>query len=142
MNAVEISLSGLDVEWQRLQIVAQNLANMNSTRTATGDVYRPLRLVSGPDASFGAALDARLASFNAAGVQVMGIEPQTDPVRRSYEPGHPHADADGFVAYPNIDQAAEMTLMIRASRAYEANLAAVSIAHEMYGHALNLGRQS
>jgi flagellar basal-body rod protein FlgC len=75
-------------------------------------------------------------------VAVLGVEPIADAARRSFEPTHPHADADGFVTYPNVDHAAEMTLMIRASRAYEANLAALSIAQDMYARALDIGRQS
>lgn len=142
MNAIEISLSGLDVEWRRLEIIAQNLANMNTTRTESGDVYRPLRLVSGPVADFRTMLEAGPAAFTPTGVRVMGIEPQADALRRSFEPNHPHADGDGFVTYPNVDHAGEMTLMIRASRAYEANLAAVAMAREMYGRALDIGRQS
>jgi flagellar basal-body rod protein FlgC len=63
-------------------------------------------------------------------------------VRRVYEPGHPHADAEGFVAYPDLDHAGEMTLMVRTSRAYEANLVAMNIAHQMYTRALELGRQA
>jgi flagellar basal-body rod protein FlgC len=141
MNAVEISLSALDVEWRRLEIVAQNLANMNSTRTESGDPYRPLRLLSGPALDFGATL-AHSQQLSPSGVRIVGIEAQANALRRAYEPDHPHADADGFVTYPNIDHAAEMTLMIRASRAYEANLAAVGIAQEMYGRALDMGRQS
>ncbi len=140
MNVFEISLSGLDVEWQRLQIAAQNLANMNSTRSTLGDVYRPLRLVSGPAASFSATLEE--GAVAASGVRVIGVEPQANALRRAFEPHHPHADADGFVTYPNVDHAGEMTLMIRASRAYEANLAAISIAQEMYSRALDVGRQS
>lgn len=141
MNAIEISLSGLDVEWRRLEIIAQNLANMNSTRTASGDVYRPLRLMTGPVAEFSAMLAAG-AALTPSGVRVVALEPQADALRRTFEPNHPHADGDGFVTYPNVDHASEMTLMIRASRAYEANLAAVNMAREMYSRALDIGRQS
>jgi flagellar basal-body rod protein FlgC len=142
MEAMQISLSGLDVEWQRLQVIAQNLANMNSTRNEAGDVFRPLRLVSGPSTDFNTLLQAGGAPLKPTTVRVMGIEAQADGVRRSYEPGHPHADAEGFVGYPNVDHAGEMTLMIKASRAYEANLAAISIAQSMYSKALDMGRQA
>lgn len=138
MNAVDISLTALDVEWQRVQIAAQNLANMNSTRGLDGETYRPLRLVSGPQRAFGDLVSS--ASTEPTGVQVVGIEPQPNALRRAYEPNHPHADPSGFVTYPNVDHAAEMTLMIRASRAYEANLAAISIAQSMYARALEIGR--
>lgn len=142
MNAFEISLTGLDVEWRRLEVIAQNLANMNTTRTEDGGVYRPLRLLSGPGVNFSSLLSQNTTEASATGVAVLGIEPQTDALRRAYEPNHPHADADGFVSYPNVDHASEMTLMIRASRAYEANLAAANMAREMYSRALDIGRQS
>ena len=142
MRTLEISRSGLDVEWQRLQVIAENLANLNTTRTAGGDPYRPMRLLSGPDAEFGELLAGRTGPHRARGVAVLGVEALPNGVRRVYEPAHPHADAEGFVAYPNIDHAAEMTLMIRSARAYEANLVAVSIAHQMYSRALELGRRS
>lgn len=142
MNPIEISLSALDVEWRRMEVIAQNLANMNTTRTETGDVYRPLRLLSGPSMDFNTLIERGMAEVTPGGVRVLGIEPQANAVRRSHEPNHPHADADGFVTYPNIDHASEMTLMIRTSRAYEANLAAVNIAREMYASALDIGRQS
>lgn len=142
MNAIDISVSALDVEWRRMEVIAQNLANMNTTRTESGDVYRPLRLLSGPTMDFSALLAEGRARATPGGVQVLGVEAQADALRRVHEPSHPHADADGFVTYPNVDHASEMTLMIRASRAYEANLAAVNIAREMYASALDIGRQS
>lgn len=141
MKAMAISRSGMDIEWQRLQVIAQNLANANTTRTASGGAYRPLRLVSGPKVSFGSLLSG--ASTSAlSGVQVYGTEEMPGSVRRAHEPNHPHADADGFVSYPDIDRAGEMTLMIQTSRAYEANLVALNLAHQMYSRALDLGKQS
>lgn len=140
MDPIQIGRSGLEVEWQRLQVIAQNLANMNSTRTENGDVFRPLRLVSAPDVQFSTMMDnARLL---AGGVHVTGIEAQPDALRQTYEPEHPHADAQGFVTRPNVDHAREMTLMISTSRAYEANLAVISIAQGMYARALDMGRQA
>jgi flagellar basal-body rod protein FlgC len=141
MRAMEISRSGLDVEWQRLQVIAQNLANANTSRTASGDPFRPMRLLSGPRADF-ARLLAEGKTGQPGGVEVMGIEAMPGNLRRVYEPGHPHADAEGFVTYPDIDLAGEMTLMIQTSRSYEANLVAMNIAHQMYSRALEFGRQS
>lgn len=142
MDALEISRSGLDVEWQRLQVIAQNIANMNTTRTASGEPYRALRLLTGPRADFGALVAGAAEAQQISGVQVLGLEPAAAKFRRAYEPKHPHADADGFVTYPDIDHAGEMTLMIKASRVYEANLSALNIAHQMYMRALDLGRQA
>ena len=141
MKAMEISRSALDVEWQRLQVIAQNLANINTSRTATGEAYRPMRLVSGPQADFAQLLAGRGQAQRPAGVHVMGLEALPGNVRRVHEPGHPHADPEGFVTYPDLDLAGEMTLMIKTSRSYEANLVAMNIAHQMYARALDFGRQ-
>ena len=145
MKASAISRSALDVEWQRLQIIANNLANANTTRTAEGGAFRPMRLVSGPRTSFTSLLNstaaAPSATGDAMGVQVYGVEAEAGNVRRVYDPKHPHADANGFVTYPEIDRASEMTLMIQTSRSYEANLAALNLAHQMYAKALEIGRQ-
>lgn len=141
MRAVEISRSALDVEWQRLQVIAQNLANLNTTRTATGEPFRPMRLLSGPDTSFATLMSGGQNSRGAGGVRVMGVEASGGNVRRVHEPGHPHADAQGFVSYPDIDHAGEMTLMIKASRSYEANLTTMNIARQMYARALELGKR-
>lgn len=128
MDAARISRTGLNIEWQRLQVIAANIANANTTG------YRAQRLLSGPVAGFGALVRA--------GVGVTGLQPVANGVRRVHEPGHPQADAEGFVEYPDLDQAGEMALMIRTARAYEANLTAVGIAHQLYARALDLGKQS
>lgn len=140
MDAVKISLSGLDVEWQRLEIIAQNLANLNSTRTATGEVYHPLRLVSAPVTTFHSMLANAGPRPEANGVHVLAIEEQPDGLKRTFDPSHPHADADGFVTTPNIDHAREMAAMVKTARAYEANLAAITIAQGMYSKALEVGK--
>jgi flagellar basal-body rod protein FlgC len=142
MHAMEISRTGLDVEWQRLQVIAQNLANMNTTRTASGDPFRPMRLLSGPRADFAELMAGGVASKRLSGVQVIGMEAAGGSVRRVHDPDHPHADPEGFVTYPDLDHAGEMTLLIKTSRSYEANLTAMNIAHQMYARALELGRQS
>lgn len=143
MDALQISRTGLDVEWQRLQVIAQNLANMNTTRTGGGAPYRAMRLLSGPQDGFASFLRPEATASRPQGVKVMGLQPVAGGgVRRVYEPGHPDADAQGFVSYPEIDHAAEMTLLIRTSRVYEANLTALSIAMQMYARAAQLGRPS
>lgn len=141
MNAMEISLSGLDVEWRRMEVAALNLANLNTTRTGDGGPYVPLHLVSGPRESFAGVLEGKQA-LRPLGVQVIGVEPSGQGARMAYEPGHPHADGDGFVAYPAVSQAGEMTLLTKASRAYEANLVAFAAAQQIYSSALQIGRQS
>lgn len=143
MDAIQISRTGLDVEWQRLQVIAQNMANMNTTRTASGAPYRAMRLISGPQNGFEGQVQRRAAMARAEGVRVLGLELLSGSgVRPVYEPGHPDADAQGFVSYPKIDQATEMTLLIRTSRVYEANLTVLSLSQQMYVRAAQLGRQS
>lgn len=139
MNPMEISRTGLDVEWRRLEIIAQNLANANTSRTASGEPYRPLRLLSGPRTNFASYLDSSAA--RPSGVAVLGIEASAEPPRRAYEPGHPHADENGYVSYPALDHAGEMTRMVTTARIYEANLVAMNIARQMYSRAIELGRR-
>lgn len=134
-----ISRSGLDVEWQRLQVIADNLARADTSRTASGQPARAYRLVSVAADGFGPVL-ARQSEPR--GVRVQSIEPVATGTRRVYDPIDPEAGPDGFVSYPAVDHAAEMTLLIRTSRVYEANLTAMNIAHQMYGKALDLGRAS
>ena len=140
MEAMEISRSGLDVEWQRLQIIAANIANINTTRTAEGGAYVAKRLVSGPVEGFGAILQGD--DKPSAGVMVYQIASNNAPGRQVYNPDHPHADERGLVTIPAISQAEEMSLMIKTQRSYEANLVALSAAQQMYSAALQVGRQS
>lgn len=144
MNAMEISRTGLDVEWQRLQIIAQNLANVNTTRTPSGGSYSPQRLLSGPVDTFQNILDGKTVTENYSpkGVMIYGTESTAAGTKQVFEPNHPHANENGFVTYPDISHAEEMTLMIKTSRAYEANLVAMAAAQQMYSSALRLGRQS
>lgn len=139
---MQISRTGLDVEWQRLQVIAQNLANLNTSRTASGQPVRAMRLVSVAKDGFAAVMDGKAPAARPHGVQVGGLEAMPGGTRRVYEPNDPEADAQGYVSYPAIDHAGEMTLLIRTSRAYEANLTAMNLAHQMYSRALELGRQS
>jgi flagellar basal-body rod protein FlgC len=143
-----ISRSALDVEHQRLQVVAQNLANAGTTRTATGAPFQPSRLISGPrrDTTFTDVLDRAatdqsntFVTAGLAGVQTYGIERVDVAPRRVYDPSHPHADAHGFVSYPGIDQAGEMATMVQTLRVYEANVVMFNAARSMYMRALDLG---
>ena len=142
MNAMEISRTGLDVEWRRLEVIAQNIANVNTTIDANGEPYRPLRLLSGPAGSFNAVMAERAGKTDLRGVSVYSIEAQNVAPRRVYEPAHPQADTEGYVSYPGFDHAAEMALMVKTSRSYEANIVAMNAARQMYSKALDIGRRS
>lgn len=142
MDALAISRTGMDVEWQRLQIIAENIANANTSRTTAGG-YLPRRLISGPSANFEKMVQQGDAAQNLPrGVMVYDIATVTNGVRQTFDPRHPDADEAGYVSYPAISQAEEMTMMIKASRAYEANLVAMSAALQMYSSALQIGRQA
>ena len=146
MHAAEISRSALDVEWRRLEVIAQNIANVGATRTAEGGPYQAMRLVTGPKTDFATLLGGPngddLSAGDLRGVMAYGLEPVAASPRRVHEPSHPHADADGFVTYPGFDQAGEMALLLKTSRAYEANLVALNAARQMYSRALDLGKRS
>ncbi|HZF45129.1 MAG TPA: flagellar basal body rod protein FlgC [Sphingomonadaceae bacterium] len=139
MDAIAISRTGLDVEWRRMEIIALNLANMNSGRAADGTSFQPLTLLSGPAGNFGAVLDGQQPP---AGVRTYGVAPSGAGMRRVYEPGHPQADANGYVSYPNVSHAGEMALMVKTARAYEANLVALAAAQQIYSSALQIGKQA
>lgn len=142
-----ISASGMAVERTRLDVVALNLANVNSARPKDGSGYQPLQVISGarraPD--FGSILDGVTGSgvagarAFAGGAQVHELRALATPPRLVHEPAHPDADARGYVAYPGIDPVREMVTMIGALRAYEANVAAANAARTMAQRALELG---
>jgi flagellar basal-body rod protein FlgC len=142
MQAMEISRTGLDVEWRRLEVIANNIANANTVLTPLGEPYRAMRLVSGPKVDFAALLRQGRGVEALNDVSVYGVEPMNLAPRRVHEPTNPQADADGFVAYPGFDHAGEMTLMVKTSRAYEANIVAMNAARQMYAKALELGKRT
>jgi flagellar basal-body rod protein FlgC len=145
MDAMEISRSGLDVEWRRMEVIARNIANMNTTRTGDGGPYVPVRLISGPDETFESILrradgtDTGGIGARPVGVRVYGVEQVVGGTREVYEPGHPHANPDGFVTYPEISHAQEMTSLVQTARVYEANLVVLASAQQMYSSALQIG---
>jgi flagellar basal-body rod protein FlgC len=146
MDAGAISRTALDVEWRRLEVISENLANMNSARTQGGSLYQARHLVSGPRGDFAAYLDragdgGAIDLAKLGGVAVLGIQADSAPPRLVHEPGNPLADANGMVAYPAIDHAEQMLALIKTSRAYEANIVAMNAAGRMYTKALDIGRR-
>ena len=139
-GAIDSAASGMTAERLRLDVISNNIANVNTTRTADGGPYRRQFVVFEPrpgDGSFSRALNRQL-QLN--GVKVTGIKKDDSPPRMIYEPGHPDADADGYVKMPNINIITEMVDMMTASRAYEANVAAVNVAKSMMLKALEIGK--
>jgi len=129
-KAIEISGSGLRAEWVRMQVIANNLANADTTETPEGGPYRRQHAV------FATVLN----EMN--GVQVRGIVSSNAPPRMVFNPGHPDANAEGFVAMPNVEPPEEMVDMLMASRAYEANLAAMRNFRQICEETIKLLRPS
>jgi flagellar basal-body rod protein FlgC len=136
--AIAASASGLNAERARIEVAVSNLANAESTRTANGEPYRRRDVVLASDTV--GAFDDTLQEAGATGVRVAAIVDDQAAFRRRYEPSHPDADADGFVALPNVEPAEEMVDMLSAARAYQANLTAINLVREMLQKALELGR--
>lgn len=137
--ALRVSASALDAQSHRMRIIAANIANAHTTQDANGDVYRRREAVFAAHMDRG--LRTRRGSFGSMqGVQVeKTVEDQT-PFQRVHRPGHPQADADGYVAMPNVNPMEEMVDMMVASRSYEANVAAMRTTRSMAQKALEIGR--
>lgn len=135
-QTLDISVSGMKAERVRMDVVLSNLANVNSTRTPEGGPYRRRQVV------FQTLLaDAEQSGGSGGrGVEVSEISLDNSDFVRVYRPGHPDADADGYVLLPNINTAEEMADLISASRSHEANGAAFRVTKEMFRRALELGR--
>jgi len=127
-QSMDISASGLHAEWIRMQVVANNVANAETTRTPEGGPYQKQCVV------FSSVLDGL------SGVKVDGVVPATGEPRMVHNPGHPDADAEGYVAMPNVQVPLEMVDLLTASRAYEANLAAMHKFRQICEEALKLLR--
>ena len=138
-----IGAAGMAVQKMRADISAMNLANAGSTRPPGAMPYRAARVVVQTGAVPGFAslmqsgqLPGRLMLPRVAGIVTVDSTP-----RMMHEPGHPHADERGFVAYANVDTLSEMVTIMNATRAYEANIAGLSAARAMALKALEIGGQ-
>jgi flagellar basal-body rod protein FlgC len=133
-TAMEVSASGLAAQRVRMNVSASNLANVNTTQAVGGGPYQRrsvlVQSVPWPDAR----------TQGVSGVAVRQIVADTSPPHLEYDPEHQDADAEGYVAYPNINPVEEMVDMITASRAYEAGVTALSTSVSMAERALGIGR--
>lgn len=131
---IEAAMGGLNAQRTRLDIVAQNIANAQTTRGPDGAAY--VRKV----VSFETELVKRTGQAALSGVRISGITPDPTPGQRVHNPGHPDADEKGYVQLSNVNMAMEMVDMVSASRAYEANLAVARTGREMAQRTLEIGR--
>jgi flagellar basal-body rod protein FlgC len=144
-SSIEVSASGLSAERLAMDVIANNLANVNTTRTPEGGAFKRQLVIfaqkqeTDPNASMNPMAGANNDPGKSTdGVQAVGIMSDPGPDRMVYDPTHPDADANGYVHMPNIDTVKEMVDMIAASRAYQANVTAIQEARSMGSAALGL----
>lgn len=143
-DAIDASGSGLQAERLRMDVTSENLANAETTKAANGQPYRRKEVVFQEAGDTGTSFASILAGVSSSkpthGVQVSGIVEDSSPLKRIYDPGHPDADASGYVTMPNVNTVTEMTDLISSSRAYEANVTAMQTAKTMFSKTIDLLR--
>jgi flagellar basal-body rod protein FlgC len=141
-NLLSVSASGMSAQRQRAELLVENLANSETTRTAEGGPYRRRDAVfetSTQGSPFSGIFEEKLAT-PAVGVQVSEIVVDSRDPELRYQPGHPDARPDGYVAYPRINPAEDMADLMSATRGYQANVAAMSAVKDMLQRSLDLMR--
>jgi len=141
-STLDVSASGMAAQRARAELLVENLANADTTRTPEGGPYRRKDVVFSSDPSVG-SFSSEFSSAMGSGVSGVSVSDtiidDRDPERR-YLPGHPDADKDGYVAFPRINPAEDMVDLLGASRSYEANVAAISAVKDMIQKSLDLFR--
>jgi flagellar basal-body rod protein FlgC len=135
-KAMDLSASGLTAQRQRLDVIAENLANVNTTRTPEGGPYKRKSVVleARPEDDFASLLGSPEK------VSVVQITQDSQGLRPEFDPGHPDANEKGMVLYPNVNPVSEMVHLMLASRAYEANVAVLRTGKSIAQKALEIGR--
>ena len=149
-GGIDAADSGLTAERLRMDVISNNIANVNSTRTVDGGPFKRRYVIFQPreaqENSFAGMLAGELGRSKGRknragdGVRALGIGVDDSVGKLVYDPGHPDANADGYVEMPNVDIVTEMVDMITASRAYEANVTTINAAKSMAQQALNIGK--
>jgi flagellar basal-body rod protein FlgC len=138
-SVLSIGTSGMAAQRTRAELLVENLANAETTRTPEGGPYRRKDVVfeSTPVASpFASVFDTQIQA--AGGVAVADVVTDNSEPERRYQPGHPDADADGYVAFPRVNPAEDMVDLMGAARSYEANVAAISAVKDMIQRSIDL----
>lgn len=145
-DAFNINASGLTAQRYRMDIISENVANANTTRTEDGTPYRRKVVTFTEKAegtSFGRVFKTASDRYTGRGVKVDAVHEDTwTEMNKVYDPSHPDADENGYVYYPNVNIVTEMTNLIDASRAYEANATAFTASKNMAQQGLNVGQQT
>ena len=136
ITALDVNATGLTAQRKRVEVTSSNLANSQTTRTDEGGPYRRKDVVFQTfKQSFGMAINDGVE-----GVEVSEVVDDPRPFDRRFQPGHPDADAQGYVSYPNVDLMTEIANLVEGSRTYEANLSAIAVVKAMIARTLEIGR--
>ncbi|MGE3962143.1 MAG: flagellar basal body rod protein FlgC [Dehalococcoidia bacterium] len=142
-SSLRISGSGLFAQRLRMDVIANNVANVNSTRGEDGEPYRRQSVVfreQAAGASFDNILGRATSGNTAGGVEVTEIHRDTSAPRKVHDPTHPDADEEGYIYLPNVDVVTEMTDLVSATRAYQASTTVINATKSIAQSALNIGR--
>ena len=138
-NALDINVSGIEAQRIAMELIASNLANINTTRTVYGGPYRRrVAVLSERGLSFGGELALAQSRLEGGGVEVADIVEDAAPFPKVYQPGHPDADREGFLSLPNVNLATEMVALTYTQRLYEANITAFNASKKMMQDTLQL----
>jgi flagellar basal-body rod protein FlgC len=143
LSAMETSSSGMAVQRYRMNIIASNIANAQTTRTPEGGPYRRREVIFGalpPQRTFEEVLRSEVKPDDPLHAKVLGVAVDERPPLLKYDPAHPDSNEEGYVAMPNIDPLEEMVNMMLATRSYQANVAAFNATKSMALRALEIGR--
>jgi len=141
-SSMRVSASGLEAQMKRMNSISSNIANAETTKTEEGGPYRrqdPVFMSETDRETFGEILKDQMDE-NVQGVRVADIVKDPSPPRMVYNPSHPEANAEGYVAMPNVNTVQEMANMISATRSYESNVTTLNAAKAMAQKALEIGR--
>ena len=140
-SAISISASGMEAQRSRAELITENLANADTTRTPEGGPYKRKDAVfTATPVSYSFADQLSMVSGQSDGVAMSDVAVDDSDPERRYMPGHPDADAQGYVSFPKINTAEEMVDLLSASRSYQANVAAISAVKDMIARSIDLFR--
>ena len=141
-SSLSVSGSGMSAERQRAEVLVENIANADTTRTAEGGPYRRKDVVFQSDAAaspFSSVFSSQMDG-QSTGVRVSDVITDNSEPDKRYMPGHPDADKDGYVAFPKVNAAQDMVDLMGSSRGYQANVAAIGAVKEMIQRSMDLFR--
>lgn len=138
-SSMQINTSGLNLERLKLDVISSNITNVNTTRTPDGGPYLKKTVSFEESIKREQSYFTGLPSTQSFGVRSTGIVENEENIRLVFEPDHPDANEEGYVAYPNVDMADEMIDLITTMRAYDANVTAMNASKAMLNRALQIG---